>query len=347
MPEGLKRLREEIDEQPAVLARVARAPPAEVVSLARSLQASPPRAILLVARGSSDHAATYGRYLFEVRNRVLTSLAAPSVLTVYGTAPDLRDALVIGVSQSGQGEDVIAVLREARSQGARTAAIVNDRASPLAATAEWVLDCDAGPEESVPATKTVTAQMLLLALLSACWREDDLSTFADLADHVRSALDREDEARALAAHLAHLDDVSVIGRGFAYPVALELALKLKEMARLHAEAFSSADFHHGPISLIGPTHRVLVLDAGGASSRHAVDVARAVARRSTEAYLVRAGRLQGFRDAPALAHAADLDEHLAPIVLLALSQRLALEVAVARGMNPSNPPGLAKVTSTR
>ncbi|HZA51373.1 MAG TPA: SIS domain-containing protein, partial [Myxococcaceae bacterium] len=189
MPEGLKRLREEIDEQPAVLARVARAPPAEVVSLARSLQASPPRAILLVARGSSDHAATYGRYLFEVRNRVLTSLAAPSVLTVYGTAPDLRDALVIGVSQSGQGEDVIAVLREARSQGARTAAIVNDRASPLAATAEWVLYCDAGPEESVPATKTVTAQMLLLALLSACWREDDLSTFADLADHVRSALD--------------------------------------------------------------------------------------------------------------------------------------------------------------
>jgi glucosamine--fructose-6-phosphate aminotransferase (isomerizing) len=347
MPEGLKRLRQEIDEQPEVLARLVRAPPAEVISLARSLQGSPPRAILLVARGSSDHAATYGRYLFEVQNRVLTSLAAPSVLTVYGTSPDLRETLVIGVSQSGRGEDVIAVLREARSQGARTVAIVNDRASPLAANAQWVLDCDAGPEESVPATKTVTAQMLLLALVSACWREDDLAAFAALGDHVRSALDREDEARALAAHLAHLDDVSVIGRGFAYPVALELALKLKEMAQLHAGAFSSADFRHGPIALIGPTHRVLVLDAGGASSPHAVDVARAIARRSTEAYLVRAGRLQGFRDAPALAYPADVDEHLAPIVLLALAQRLAFEVAVARGKDPANPPGLAKITSTR
>src|ERR687888_2210762 len=104
MPEGLKRLRLEIDEQPEVLSRLIRAPPPELISLAASLQSSPPRAILLVARGSSDHSATYGRYLFEVQNRVLTSLAAPSVLTVYGTSPDLRDALVIGVSQSGRAD---------------------------------------------------------------------------------------------------------------------------------------------------------------------------------------------------------------------------------------------------
>jgi glucosamine--fructose-6-phosphate aminotransferase (isomerizing) len=347
MPQGLQRLREEIDEQPEVLSRLVRAPPPELNLLARSLQASRPRAIVLVARGSSDHAATYGRYLFEVRNRVLTSLAAPSVLTLYGTAPDLRDTLVIAVSQSGRGEDVTAVLEDARAQGARTAAIVNDRGSPLAAAAEWVLDCDAGPEQSVPATKTVTAQMLVLALVSAAWRGDDLCAFSTLGEDVGNALRREEEARALAAHLAHLDEVSVVGRGFAYPVALELALKLKEMARLHAEAFSSADFLHGPIALVGPTSRVLVLDAGEASSGHALEIARAIERRSTEAYLVRAGRFQGFRDAPALAHAADIDEHLAPIVLLALAQRLALEAAAARGRDPANPPGLAKVTSTR
>jgi glutamine---fructose-6-phosphate transaminase (isomerizing) len=347
MADSLRRLREEIDEQPEVLARLLDAPPPELHALAQSLRASPPRAVVLVARGSSDHAATYGRYLFEVRNRVLTSLAAPSALTVYGTAPDLRGTLVIGVSQSGRGEDVTAVVRDARAQGARTAAIVNDPQSPLAGEAEWILDCGAGPEESIPATKTVTAQMLLFALLSGAWREDPLSAFSTLAADVRDALAQEEGARSLAAHLGHLDDVSVVGRGFAYPVALELALKLKEMARLHAEAFSSADFLHGPIALIGPTHRVLVLDAGGASTVHALETARTVARRSTEAYLVRAGRFHGFRDAPALAHAAEVDEHLAPIVLLALAQRLALEVAVARGLDPARPPGLAKVTSTR
>ena len=347
MGESLDRLRAEIDEQPEVLARLVDAPPSELRALAQSLRASPPRAVVLVGRGSSDHSATYGRYLFEVRNRVLTSLAAASALTVYGTGPDLRGTLAIGMSQSGRGEDVTAVIREARAQGARTAAIVNDPESPLAREAEWVLHCRAGPEQSVPATKTVTAQMVLLALLSSAWREDDVSAFSALGPEVRRALAREEEARSLAAHLAHLDDVSVVGRGFAYPVALELALKLKEMARLHAEAFSSADFLHGPIALVGPTHRVLVLDAGGASTAHALETARTIHRRSTEAYLVRAGRFQGFRDAPALAHPADLDEHLAPIVLLALAQRLALEIAVARGLDPSQPPGLAKVTSTR
>jgi glutamine---fructose-6-phosphate transaminase (isomerizing) len=347
MSESLRRLREEIDEQPEVLARLLDAPPPQLQALAQSLRASPPRAVVLAARGSSDHAATYGRYLFETRNRALTSMAAPSVLTVYGTAPDLRDTLVIGVSQSGRGEDVTAVVCEARSQGARTAAIVNDPESPLARQAEWIFDCGAGPEQSVPATKTVAAQMLVLALVSGAWRGDELSSFSAIPAEIRGALAREDEARSLAAHLAHLDDVSVVGRGFAYPVALELALKLKEMARLHAEAFSSADFLHGPIALVGPTHRVLVLDAGGASSAHALEIARNVDRRSTEAYLVRAGRFHGFRDAPALAHAADVGEHLAPIVLLALAQRLALELAVARGLDPSRPPGLAKVTSTR
>lgn len=347
MGDGVTRLEQEIAEQPEVLARLVAAPPPAIAALARDLRRAGPRAVVMVARGSSDHAATYGRYLFEVRNYTLTSLGAPSVMTVYGVAPDLRDTLVIGVSQSGRGEDVTAFVREARRQGARTAAIVNDPASPLANEAQWVFPCDAGPEESVPATKTVTAQMLLLAMLSCAWREEDCGALALVPEAVRGALAREEEARALAAHLAHLDDVYVVGRGYAFPVALELALKLKEMARLHAGAFSSADFLHGPIALVGPSHRVLVLDAGGASSADAVETARTVARTGTEAYLVRAGQLRGFRDAPALAHPVDVEEHLSPIVLLALAQRLALEIAVARGMDPSRPPGLSKVTSTR
>src|SRR5947208_12299271 len=163
----LDRLLTEIDEQPGVIQRVLERQLGAVRSIATTIRARDPSAMVLVARGSSDNAAVYGRYLFEVCNRRLTSLAAPSGLTLYGRGPRLDQTAVIGISQSGQGEDVVAYVRAAREQGAVTVAIVNDETSPLAQTAEWVLACLAGPELSIPATKTVTAQMTLLALLSA------------------------------------------------------------------------------------------------------------------------------------------------------------------------------------
>src|SRR6266567_5309327 len=163
----LERLRAEIDEQPDVVQRLLDRQLQPVRQVAATIRARDPSAIVFVARGSSDNAAVYGRYLFEVCNRRLTSLAAPSGLTLYGRGPRLDQTAVIGVSQSGQGEDVVAYVREAREQGAVTVAIVNDEASPLAQTAEWVLACLAGPELSIPATKTVTSQMTLLGMLSA------------------------------------------------------------------------------------------------------------------------------------------------------------------------------------
>lgn len=336
-------------EQPAVLRRLIESPPPSLQEVAARLRRAPPRAVVLAARGSSDHAAVYGRYLFEVHNRALTSLAAPAAFTVYGSGPELRDALVIGVSQSGRGEDVRRVVEEARAHGAMTVAIVNDPRSPLAQAAQYVFDCGAGPELAVPATKTVTAQMLLLAQLSAAWRggDPDPASLEELPDAVAQALSLRDEAQSLAAHLGHVEDVFALGRGFAYPVALEVALKLKEMAQVHAAAWSSADFRHGPIALVSPRNRVLALDAGGLSTDHALDSAREVERRGGEAYLLRAGRFERFRDSPALALRCDLAEHHAAIALLVLGQLLALEVAKARGVDPSNPPGLKKVTSTR
>src|SRR3954469_24837808 len=157
------RLESEIDEEPEVVARLLDRQLARVQEVAQQVRQRDPRAIVLVARGSSDNAAVYGRYLFEICNRHLTSLAAPSSLTLYGTGPRLDDTVVVGVSQSGQGEDVVAYVREARAQGALTVAIVNDAESPLAQAAEQVLECLAGPELSIPATKTVTAQMTMLA----------------------------------------------------------------------------------------------------------------------------------------------------------------------------------------
>lgn len=344
-------LREEMSEQPHVLRTLLTEAEPAVSALADALTRRRPRAVVLVARGSSDHAATYGRYLFETRNGLLTSLAAPATVTLYGRGPDLADTCVIGISQSGQAEDVTAYLRRAREQGALTVAVVNDPRSPLANACEQVLDCAAGIETAIPATKTVTAQMLLLAMLS-----DRLALPADaevtrsrksLPDAVEAALKPDERLTDLAQRLSRFDDLSILGRGYAYPMALELALKIKEMVRLHASAYSSADFLHGPVTLAGPQHAVLVLDAGERSSAAAAETLQAILSRSTEAFLLRAGRPGEADSSAAMALPCDLQEHHAAIALLVLGQRLAFEIALARGEDPERPPGLRKVTRTR
>jgi glucosamine--fructose-6-phosphate aminotransferase (isomerizing) len=344
-------LRREIREQPAVVARLLDQQRSAVNSVAGAIRTSEPSAFVLVARGSSDNAAVYGRYLFEVCNRQLTSLAAPSGLTLYGRGPRLSQTVVIGVSQSGQGEDVVAYVRAARDQGAVTVALVNDAASPLAQTAEWVLECLAGPEVSVPATKTVTAQMTLLAMLSAAL-DDPRMTGASLDALPRAleaALEQQTTAASVAQALAPTTLGSVIGRGFAFPPALEIALKLKETSYTAAEPFSAADFLHGPVALVDQGFSALILDAGGESGRAAADIAHAVRQRGGQPVPVRAGKLTPLADSngPGLSLDASLGEPVAPIALLVLGQLLAVELALALGIDPARPRGLRKVTSTR
>ncbi|HEV7666303.1 MAG TPA: SIS domain-containing protein [Chloroflexota bacterium] len=347
----LDTLRQEIGEQPAVVGRLLVDQRSAVDAVARAIRQRQPSAVVFVARGSSDNAAVYGRYLLEVCNRQLTSLAAPSGLTLYGRGPRLAQTVVIGISQSGQGEDVVAYLREARAQGGVTVAIVNDEGSPLALAAEWVLACLAGPEVSVPATKTVTAQMTLLAMLSAAL--DDPQATGMLLDGLpvalEAALRQGDAARALAGVLAPTTIGSVIGRGFAFPPALEIALKLKETSYTAAEPFSAADFLHGPVALVDADFSALVIDVGGQSSEAAVGIARAVGERGGRAALLQAGQVSGVEatDYPSLTLRAALGEPVAPIAALVLGQLLAVELAVARGLDPARPRGLRKVTSTR
>jgi glucosamine--fructose-6-phosphate aminotransferase (isomerizing) len=320
-----------------------------VRAIARMIRDRDPSAIVLVARGSSDNAAVYGRYLFEVCNRRLTSLAAPSGLTLYGRGPRLDQTAVIGVSQSGQGEDVVAYVRAAREQGAVTVAIVNDETSPLAQTAEQVLACRAGPEVSIPATKTVTAQMTLLAMLSAALEESDRAAegFQELPAALQLALELRPAASELAGLLASTMIGSVIGRGFAFPPALEIALKLKETSYTRAEPFSAADFLHGPVTLVEPNYSALLVDVGGHSSHAAQEMAGAVRRRGGQPAVIRAGEVVGESDLPNLSLAVPLGEPIAPIVALVLGQLFAVELALARGLDPAVPRGLRKVTSTR
>ncbi len=349
MSPELKCLLAEIGEQPAVVARLLDDQLAAVGEIARTIRARDPSAIVLVARGSSDNAAVYGRYLFEVCNRRLTSLAAPSGLTLYGRGPRLEQTAVIGVSQSGQGEDVVAYLRAARDQGAVTVAIVNDETSPLAATAEWVLACLTGAELSIPATKTVTAQMTLLALLSAALEDPERAAegLHGLPDALSLAQELRPAAAELARFLAPTTIGSVIGRGFAFAPALEIALKLKETSYTRAEPFSAADFLHGPVTLVEPNYSALLVDVGGRSSQSAQEIAAAVRQRGGQPAMLRAGEVSRDSDVPNLALAVPVAEPIAPIVALVLGQLFAVELALARGLDPARPRGLRKVTSTR
>lgn len=343
----LARLLDEIAEQPAVVARLLADQGRAVQSLAETIRQRSPRALVLVARGSSDNAAVYGRYLFEICNRRLTALAAPSALTLYGSGPRLDHTAVIGVSQSGQGEDVVAYLRAAREQGATTVAIVNDESSELARSAEWVLACLAGPELSVPATKTVTAQMTLLAMLSAALEGGGTHHLAGLPRAIEQALGLREAAAELARHLVHTSAGSVIGRGFAFPPALEIALKLKETSYTRAEPFSAADFVHGPLALVERGYTAVVLDCGGRSSQAAEATVAAVQQRGGRTVTLRAGQVAADTSPTSVSLPADIDEPLAPIVVLVLGQLLAVELAAARGLDPARPRGLRKVTSTR
>jgi glutamine---fructose-6-phosphate transaminase (isomerizing) len=347
----LDRLLVEIYDQPAVIQRLLDQHVAAIEEVAAVVARRDPSTIVLVARGSSDNAAVYGRYLFEVCNRRLTSLAAPSGLTLYGSGPRLDRTVVIGVSQSGRGEDVVAYLSEARRQGAPTVALVNDAASPLAGAAEYVLDCQAGPELSVPATKTVTAQMTLLAMLSCALERPvgGLDQLRGLPAAVSAALEQRDAAARLVQSLARTSPGSVIGRGFGFPPALELALKLKETSYTRAEPFSAADFLHGPVALVQPGYSALLIDVGGRSSQSAVEIARAIRDRGGQPALLRAGELDQRVDdgVPCVAVQAPVAEPFAPIPALVLGQLVAVELALALGLDPARPRYLHKVTSTR
>jgi glucosamine--fructose-6-phosphate aminotransferase (isomerizing) len=335
---SLALLRAEIGEQPAAIARVLERQAAAVRAVAREIERRAPRAFVFVARGSSDNAAVYGRYLLEVRNRLLTSLAAASTVTLYDAGPRLDGTVVLAVSQSGRGEDVRAYLDYARADGALTVAVVNDPRSPVARAAEVVLDCLAGPELSVPATKSVTAQMTVLAMLSRALEAGDDGALAGLPAAVERALASSRSVGRLADALASADALAVVGRGFAYPAALEIALKLKEAARVRAEPFSAADFQHGPVTLADREHPVLVCDAGGRSAAEARAAMARVRRQGGAAWLLRA--------APGGARGA-LAEQLAAIPTVVLGQLLAVELGLRRGVDPASPEGLAKVTSTR
>ncbi|HSS94836.1 MAG TPA: SIS domain-containing protein [Candidatus Dormibacteraeota bacterium] len=306
-----------------------------------------PRGFVIAARGSSDHAALYAKYLFGRRNRALVALAAPSLFTRYGSPPRLDGQCVIGISQSGASPDVIAVIEEAVRQGAMTVAITNDPDSRLASVAELVVPLHAGPERSVPASKTYTASILALALISQAIDRDDAfgDALASLPSRMGGALGAEADLEELVPVLCGPRAI-VLGRGFNFSTAEEVALKLTETSYVLARAWSVADFEHGPIAVVERDFPVLLVGAGGSVQADLESIA---------SRLVDYGcRVIGLFDAPnappgldaAAVHDSALPEELTPLTLAILGQLLAYRVAVARGVDPDQPRALRKITRT-
>ncbi|MFN3336485.1 MAG: SIS domain-containing protein, partial [Thermomicrobium sp.] len=257
---------QEIHEQPAVLARLLTEGWGLVREVAERIRVFAPRFVVIAARGSSDNAARYAQYLLGAENRLPVALATPSLFTTYQRPPDLSQSLVIGISQSGYSPDIVAVIAEGRRQEALTLAVTNDPTSPLAQAAELVLPLLAGEERAVAATKTYTAQLLALASLSVglandTKRHQELSAVPTL---VTETLLLNQQLSTKIASLLPARHLVVIGRGFNYATAFEIALKLKETCLLVAEPYSSADFRHGPIALIEPGFPVVVVAVSGA-----------------------------------------------------------------------------------
>jgi len=343
----VSRFRDEIAEQPEVAERLLESAAPAVEAIAARLRARRPAGFLVAARGSSDHAALYGQYLLGSRNRALVALATPSLFTRYRRPPGLDGWCAVGISQSGASPDVVAVIEEARRQGCLTVAITNRPGSPLAEAAELVVDLDAGPERSVPASKTYVASLLAMAMLSQALDPDAGfgAALARVPQALAGSLLAEPDLARLAPALLGPRAV-VLGRGFNLATAEEVALKLTETSYVLARAWSVADFEHGPIAVLEPGFPVLLVGAPGPVEGDLGEGCARLAERDARVVGLfdgAPGRLPA--EAQAVIHSG-LPEELTPLTLAVLGQLLAHRVALASKVDPDRPRALSKVTRT-
>jgi glucosamine--fructose-6-phosphate aminotransferase (isomerizing) len=331
----------EAAQAPEVVRAQLAANAARVAQLAERLRRSPPRAVVTCARGSSDHAATFARYLIETRLGLLTSSAAPSVSSVYEAAPDLSGTLMLTISQSGASPDILAVVSRARAAGAHIVALVNAEGSPLAQLADELLPLHAGTERSVAATKSYIGSLSAIVQLVAAWAGDAPLT---------AALQRapEDLARAwqldwsaAVTRLTAANSLYVIGRGLGLGIAQEAALKFKETCGLHAEALSAAELRHGPMALVRAGFPLLLFTQNDESRAGVMQLADELVAHGADVLLA---------GAP-LPHTTALPTEgthpvIEPLLFAQSFYRMANALSLARGHNPDAPPHLRKVTET-
>jgi len=339
----------EILEQPHVLANLVR-DRARFIEIAASLRSRDWRYIMIAARGTSDHAGLYAKYLFGQANGLPVALAAPSLFTLYRTPPRLTDALVIGISQSGVSDDIVSVIRSGREQGAMTLAITNDASSPLAAASQHVIEMQCGDEKSVAATKTYTAELMCIAMLS-CALSGESSRFdvlASVPEKAAAILDLDQRVARMVERYRYMSSCVVLGRGFNYASAFEWSLKLKELAYVTAEPYSSADFAHGPIAVVEGGFPVLAVLPQGEVAQEMLAMVRVLVK-ERQAELVAISNVAGALESASspIPLPDDLPEWVSPIVGIIPAQLFVYYLARAKGYDPEHPRGLAKITRTQ
>ena len=312
-----------------------------IAELGQRLRTSAPRAVVTLARGSSDHAATFARYLIETRAGVLTSSASPSVGSIYDSTPDLAGTAVLAISQSGRSPDLLATAKNAAAQGALLVAMVNDEESPLAEMADVVIPLCAGPERSVAATKSFIASLAATLDLLAAWTADSAieTALSALPDKLAEAW--ELDWNAALPELSAATSMFVVGRGHALGVVQEAALKLKETCAIQAEGFSAAEVRHGPMTVVRKDFPVLLFGQSDESLESVASLASEFASRGARVLSA------GVPGAPGtVLPVIAADPLIAPILQVASFYRLANSLAVGRGVDPDRPLHLTKITET-
>ena len=332
----------ETGEAPAAVARLLDTNMSACLELGRRLEILQPPVIVTCARGSSDHAATFGKYLFETQLGIPVSSFAPSVSSVYHTQPKLKGAMFLAISQSGRSPDLLKSTEAARAAGAFVVALVNDINSPLANLADVSLDLQAGPETSVAATKSFIASLAGLLQITACWSRDKELTksLSQLPNQLAKAADL-DWSEAVNT-IAEARNMFTLGRGLGYGVAQEAALKLKETSMIHAEPFSSAELAHGPMALLRMGFPILMFSQNDGTRPGIVELATALREKGADLFVAEEGDAAPGR----LPVVADMHPAVAPLAMIQSFYRLADKVAAARGLDPDTPRHLKKVTET-
>lgn len=336
---------QEIAEQPAVLERTIRAEAEKARRLGAFLRGRDIDLIVIVARGSSDNASLFGRYLLEVTTGIPVSLSAPSVFTLYNAKLNLGRALVVGVSQSGEGDDINQVLVAAKNAGAYTLGITNEANSTMAGITDESFLIHAGLERSVAATKTYTGQMLHFYLLASILGGTPLE-FERIPEYAERALSLSAQVETLVERYVFMENCVVVGRGMNYGNSYELALKLMETCYVVAERFSSADFFHGPLAIVERRFPVIMFAPKGVTNKGSVDLLQELHSLHADCLSITNDPEIAALSPKSLILPGDIDEFLSPIPFIVPAQLFAAYLSAAKGLDPDSPRSLSKVTKT-
>jgi glutamine---fructose-6-phosphate transaminase (isomerizing) len=336
---------QEIAEQPQVLERTIAAEREKLTKLGDYLRQKEVDLIILVARGSSDNAALFGRYLLEVTTGIPVSLSAPSVFTLYNAKLRLKRAVVIGVSQSGEGVDINHVLERSKESGAFTIGITNESGSSMAKLADETLLIHAGREKSVAATKTYTGQMLHFYMLAGAIGDRRLDYYK-IPGFVEKALEVREKVKEIVQRYVFMENCVVVGRGMNYGNSYELALKLMETCYVVAERFSSADFFHGPLAIIERRFPVILFAPAGVTRPSSLDLLKRLHDLNADCLAITNDREIEQQATHSIGLPAEIDEFLSPIPFIIPAQLFAAYLSEAKGLDPDAPRSLSKVTKT-